>query len=68
MLHISAELRRKARTGCTLISIYELVGNSDGFIAEVNNEIPKAINDELACDGIQVFQVNHKWYLGPLDE
>ncbi len=68
MQRISDELRRSARTDFVRVSIYDLLGHPEGITALLTNKIPKEIKDELACDGIQLIEVNHDWYLGPLDE
>lgn len=68
MLRVSDALRRSARIDSVPVSIWDVLGLQCGFVATVKRDIPQQIKDELACDGIQLFEVQYEWYLGPLDE
>lgn len=67
-MRISDELRKRARTEFVPVSIYDMLGFSEGFIADCNRVVPHDTAEELAFDGVQLIEAGFDWYLGPLDE
>lgn len=65
----NADLFRAARSGPIEVSLGDLLPPFDAAVAVLRGGVPKWLNEELACERLQVYLArNGAWILAALDE
>jgi hypothetical protein len=68
MPELEPSLINAARRGEVPIHLCDLLNPEDAMVANLTEEVPFWLVEELANDGIGISRINSEWFLGPLDE
>lgn len=68
MSQLELSLINAARKGLVRIHLCDLLKSEDAMVANLTEEVPFWLVEELANDGIGISRINSEWFLGPLGE
>ncbi|KAE8753656.1 hypothetical protein FSO04_43900 [Paraburkholderia madseniana] len=64
-----ADLAGQARREAVEVSLLNLLNNYDAETAVLSDAVPNWLREELACEGVQIYQERHgTWILAPLSQ